>query len=62
MQFLLALFILRTWFGYNLFKFLSDLISSYLGFSEAGYEFLFGKIRWEGDGRGKGVVMGGRGL
>jgi CNT family concentrative nucleoside transporter len=42
MQFLLALFVLRTWFGYNLFKFLSDLISSYLGFSEAGYEFLFG--------------------
>jgi hypothetical protein len=33
---------MRTWLGYNIFKFLSDLISTYLGFAEAGYEFLFG--------------------
>lgn len=42
LQFLLALFVLRTWAGYNLFKWLSDIISEYLGYSSAGYLFLFG--------------------
>lgn len=42
LQFLLALFVLRTWAGYHLFKWLSTQISTYLGYSAAGYEFLFG--------------------
>eukprot|EP00026_Physarum_polycephalum_P005821 Phypoly_transcript_05860.p1 GENE.Phypoly_transcript_05860~~Phypoly_transcript_05860.p1 ORF type:complete len:569 (+),score=54.39 Phypoly_transcript_05860:141-1847(+) len=42
MQFLLALFVLRTWIGFHIFKYISDLFADYLGFSQAGYSFLFG--------------------
>lgn len=41
LQYLIALFVLKTTLGVNIFKYLSFLITSFLGFSAAGIEFLF---------------------
>ncbi|GET43144.1 Na+-dependent nucleoside transporter [Microseira wollei NIES-4236] len=42
LQIILALLILRTAFGYAIFKFLGDLVSQFLNFSDAGAKFVFG--------------------
>ncbi|XP_077999990.1 solute carrier family 28 member 3-like [Glandiceps talaboti] len=43
LQFLLALFILRTYVGYKLFQWLGDFIMKFLNFSDYGAEFVFGE-------------------
>lgn len=43
LEFLLALLILKTPWGLNLFKSLGDIVSTFLGFSDVGAEFVFGK-------------------
>nr|XP_054775167.1 solute carrier family 28 member 3-like [Lytechinus pictus] len=43
LQFLLGLFILRTYPGYVLFEWLSDVVYQFLNFSSAGAIFLFGE-------------------
>jgi CNT family concentrative nucleoside transporter len=40
-QFILALFVLRTGVGYDIFKFISDLARELLGFAGDGFAFLF---------------------
>ena len=40
-QFIIALFVLRTGVGYDIFKFISDLAVELLGFAGKGFAFLF---------------------
>lgn len=42
-EFVLALLILKTPWGLNAFKSLGDIVSNFLGFSDVGAEFVFGK-------------------
>ncbi|KAI9353394.1 H+/nucleoside cotransporter [Zopfochytrium polystomum] len=41
-QFIIAIFVLRTQVGVNIFKFISQMVTGFLGFSRFGLEFLFG--------------------
>lgn len=43
LQFILAVIILRTRIGYTIFKFLGDLVSQFLNFSDEGAKFVFGE-------------------
>lgn len=43
LQFILAVLILRTRTGYTIFKFLGDLVSQFLNFSDEGAKFVFGE-------------------
>ncbi|HAX80493.1 MAG TPA: NupC/NupG family nucleoside CNT transporter, partial [Cyanobacteria bacterium UBA11372] len=42
LQIIFALLILRTTFGYAIFKFFGDVVSQFLNFSDAGAKFVFG--------------------
>ncbi|XP_070581269.1 solute carrier family 28 member 3-like [Ptychodera flava] len=42
LQFGLAIFILRTYFGYQVFQWIGDFMAVFLSFSEDGAEFIFG--------------------
>ncbi|KAI8810444.1 Na+ dependent nucleoside transporter C-terminus-domain-containing protein, partial [Cladochytrium replicatum] len=44
LQYLLALFILRTQLGVNVFQFISNLITTFLGFAYDGLAFIFGNV------------------
>ncbi len=44
LQFLTALFMLKTPLGYRLFKVLNDIFLAFLSYSDKGAEFLFGKL------------------
>ena len=44
LQFLLALFVLRTKFGKELFKCFGDKVTEFLGFTDDGSSFLFGYL------------------
>ncbi|XP_070538643.1 solute carrier family 28 member 3-like [Ptychodera flava] len=43
LQFILAVFILRTYFGYKLFEWIGDFMAVFLSFSDHGAEFVFGE-------------------
>ncbi|XP_070538776.1 solute carrier family 28 member 3-like [Ptychodera flava] len=43
LQFLFALFILRTYFGYKLFEWIGDFMQVFLSFADHGAEFVFGE-------------------
>ncbi|KAL5006302.1 hypothetical protein ScPMuIL_015108 [Solemya velum] len=43
LQYLFALLILRTYWGYEIFKYLGDRITELLSYSDVGAEFVFGK-------------------
>ena len=43
LEFALALVILRTPWGLNVFKFLGDFVSNFLAFSDVGAKFVFGE-------------------
>lgn len=42
LQFLLALFVLKTKLGYITFNWLGDVIQTFLGYSDEGAKFVFG--------------------
>ena len=42
-QFILGVLLLRTEFGFKLFKFLSDEVAKFLAYTNAGTEFVFGE-------------------
>ncbi|XP_022111135.1 solute carrier family 28 member 3-like isoform X2 [Acanthaster planci] len=42
LQFILGLFILRTSIGFEIFNFLGDVVQTFLEFTDAGSEFVFG--------------------
>ena len=44
LQLFLAMFILRTSWGQNLFQLLGDMVEKILGFAEAGAGFVFGPL------------------
>ena len=44
LQFVFAIFILRTEYGYTVFKWTGDCFTSLLGFSKAGSSFVFGDL------------------
>ncbi|XP_070577763.1 solute carrier family 28 member 3-like [Ptychodera flava] len=43
LQFILAVFILRTYFGYKLYEWIGDFMAVFLSFSDHGAEFVFGE-------------------
>ncbi|MDG2616340.1 NupC/NupG family nucleoside CNT transporter [Thermoleptolyngbya sichuanensis A183] len=42
LQFLMGLFVLKLPIGYQIFKFIGDLVTGFLNFADAGAEFVFG--------------------
>jgi nucleoside permease NupC len=44
LQFILGVFILRTDFGFKLFKFLSEKITNFLDYTEEGCKLVFGNL------------------
>ncbi len=44
LQFIIALFMLKTPIGYRLFKVLNDIFMAFLSYSDKGAEFLFGSL------------------
>ncbi|XP_070538754.1 solute carrier family 28 member 3-like [Ptychodera flava] len=43
LQFVFALFVLRTYFGYKLFEWIGDFMQVFLSFADHGAEFVFGE-------------------
>ena len=43
LQFIFALLVLRTSWGYEAFKWLGDRVQEFLEYSDAGAEFVFGE-------------------
>ena len=42
LQFIFGLIILRTKLGYDVFNFLGDLVNTFLDYTDAGAQFVFG--------------------
>jgi CNT family concentrative nucleoside transporter len=59
LQFVFALFVLRTEIGVKLFRTLGALVTDFLHLSRAGSEFVFGQLGWSGSEFGKtyGIVF-----
>ncbi|HSC77268.1 MAG TPA: nucleoside transporter C-terminal domain-containing protein [Candidatus Acidoferrales bacterium] len=59
LQFVFALFVLRTEIGVQLFRTLGALVTDFLHLSRAGSEFVFGQLGWSGSEFGKtyGIVF-----
>lgn len=43
LQFVFAMFVLQTEFGYNMFVWLGDMVQEYLEYTDAGSIFVFGE-------------------